>query len=63
MCGGTSGVSKGCMGEFYAYSVSEGAILLSVYVNIQKGEMSFIFYFHGELYVVVDSIQMVEKFR
>jgi len=51
------------MGEFYAYSVSEGAILLSVYVNIQKGEMSFIFYFHGELYVVVDSIQMVEKFR
>ena len=51
------------MGGFSVYSVSEGAIHLPVNVNIQKREVSFIFYFHGELYVVVNSIKMVEKFR
>jgi len=44
------------MGGFSIYSVSKGAVRLPVYVNIQKWEMSFIFYFHSELYVVVDSI-------
>ena len=43
------------MGWFSIYLVSEGAIRLPVYVNIQKWEVSFIFYFHSELYVVVDS--------
>ena len=45
----------------FLYTLSEGAVHLPVYVNIQKREVS-IFYFHGELYVV-NSIKMVEKFR
>jgi len=44
------------MGGFSIYSVSEGAAHLPVYVYIQKWEVSFILYFHSELYVVVDSI-------
>ena len=39
------------MGWFSIYLVSEGAVRLPVYVNIQKWEVSFIFYFHSELYV------------
>ena len=50
------------VGGFSVYSVSEGAVHSPVYVNIQKWEVS-IFCFHGELYVVVNSIKMVEKFR
>jgi len=49
------------MGGFSVYSVSKGAVHLLVYVNIQKGEVSSIFYFHSELYVVVDSIQVVKE--
>ena len=41
------------MGRFSIYLVSEGAVRLPVYVDIQKWEVSFIFYFHGELYVIV----------
>ena len=50
------------MGGFSVYSVSEGAVHLLVYVNIQKREVSLIFYFYGELCAVVNSIKMVEKF-
>ena len=51
------------MGGFSVCLVSEGAVRLPVYVDIQKWEVSFIFYFHGELYVVVHSIQVVKKVR
>ena len=40
---------------FSIYSVSEGVVHRLVYVNIQKREVSNL-YFHGELYVVVDSV-------
>ena len=51
------------MGGFSVCLVSEGAVRLPVYVDIQKWVVSFIFYFHGELYVVVLSIQVVKKVR
>jgi len=44
------------MGGFTIFIVPEGAVRLPVYVNIQKWEVTFIFYFHSELYVDVDSI-------
>ena len=44
------------MGRFSIYLVSEGAVRPHVYVNIQKWELSFIFYFHSELYVVLHPI-------
>jgi len=44
------------MSGFSINSVSEGAVRLLLYVNIQKWEVSFINYFHSELNVVVDSI-------
>jgi len=47
------------VGGFLIDFVSEGAIHLPVYVYIQKWEMTFIFYFHGELYIVVDPIEVV----
>ena len=43
------------------YSVSEGAVHLLVYVNIQKCEVSSIFYFHSEFYAVVDSVWVLRK--
>ena len=52
---GIFGVGRGWYGWVSIYSVSEGAVHLLVCVNIQKKEVS-IFSFHGELYVVVDSI-------
>jgi len=51
------------MGGFSIYLVSEGAVRHPVYVDIQKWEVSFIFYFHGELYVFVHTIQVVKKVR
>jgi len=42
------------MGGVSIYSVSEGAVRLLLYVNIQKWQVS-IFNFHSEFYVVVDS--------
>ena len=44
------------MGGFSVDSVSKGAVCLPVDVNIQEREVSLIFYFHGELYGVVDPI-------
>ena len=49
------------MGGFSVHSVSEGAVHLLVYANIQKGEVSSILYFHSELYVIVDSTWIVKE--
>ena len=47
------------MGRFPVDFVSEGAIHLPIYVDIQKREVTFFFYFHCELYIVMDTIQVV----
>jgi hypothetical protein len=41
--------------------VSEGAIPLPVYIDIQKWQVTFFFIFHGELYIVVDTIKVVQE--
>ena len=47
------------VGGFPIDFVSKGAVHLPVYVNIQKWEVTFFFCFHGELYIVVNPIEMV----
>ena len=51
------------MGGFPVDFVSQGAIHLPIYVDIQKRMVTFFFYFHCELYIVVDTIQVVQEVR
>ena len=47
------------MGGFPIGFVSKEAVHLPVYVNIQKWKMTCFFYFHGELYFVVNPTEVV----
>ena len=49
------------MGEFPIDFMSKGAVHPPIYVNIQKWEVASFFYFHGELYIIVNPIQVVRK--
>jgi len=49
------------MGGFSIYFVPEGAVCFSVDVIVQEWEATF-FYFHCKLYLVVESIEVVQKF-
>jgi hypothetical protein len=41
--------------------MSEEAVPLPVYINIQKWQVTFFFSFHGKLYIIVDAIQVVQE--
>ena len=38
--------------------MSQRAVYLPVYIDVQEGEVTFSFSFHGELYTVVDPIEV-----
>jgi len=48
------------MGGFPIYFVPLGAVCLSVDVNVQEWKLAF-FFFHCKLYLVVESIEVVQK--
>ena len=47
------------MGGFPIDFVSNGAVHLPVCVDIQKWKVTCFFYFHGELYFVVNHVEVV----
>jgi len=47
------------VGGFPIDFVPKRAVHLPVYVDIQKWEVTCFFYFHGELYFVVNPIEVV----
>ena len=40
---------------------SPSGVYLPVYVDVQKWEVTFSFHFHGELYIVVDPIEVFQE--
>ena len=48
-----------CVGGFPIDFVAKGAVYLPVYVDLQKWEVNRFFYKHGELYFVVNPIEVV----
>ena len=49
------------MGGFLIYFVSYGAVRFSVDVHVQECKVTFFFFFHCKLYLVVESIEVVQK--
>jgi hypothetical protein len=46
------------MGGFTVYSVAQGAVCFSVYIDIQKWEVAFFFSFHSEMYLFMESVEI-----
>jgi hypothetical protein len=49
------------MGGFVIYFVPLGAVRFSVDVNVQEWKVT-VFIFHCKMYLVVESIEVVQKF-
>jgi hypothetical protein len=49
------------MGRFAVHPVAQGAIRSPVYVDIQEGKVAVSFRLHGELNVLVDTVQVVKE--
>jgi hypothetical protein len=56
------GVGRNWYGWAYDRLCDLGSHPVCVYINVQEWKVAIFFFFHHELYVVVQSIEMVEEF-